>query len=77
LLTGTKKKPSIIKKFLLLINMAKKRNPAFAYKIMSTFYIKIDLNKHYCVHFGKWAQRPLQRDLTMNDFPEGTILPSV
>ena len=76
LLMGGRNQKASINKILHMINLAKERNPKFAYQILSLFYIKIDPTKRYTIkNYDTWLQEAVPRQLTIHDFPEGTVFP--
>jgi hypothetical protein len=73
---GGRNQKASVNKILHMINLAKERNPKFAYQILSLFYIKIDPTKRYTIkNYDTWLQEAVPRQLTIHDFPEGTVFP--
>jgi hypothetical protein len=73
---GGRNQKASVNKILHMINLAKERNPKFAYQILSLFYIKIDPMKRYTIkNYDTWLQEDVPRQLTIEDFPEGTVFP--
>jgi len=73
---GGRNQKASVNKILHMINLAKERNPKFAYQILSLFYIKIDPMKRYTIkNYDTWLQEAVPRQLTIHDFPEGTVFP--
>lgn len=56
---------------LYMIDQAKKKNPKFAYSIMSKIYILINPKKKYRTLYDP----PIRRELYIRDFPKGTEFP--
>ena len=73
---GGRNQKASVNKILHMINLAKERNPKFAYQILSLFYIKIDPMKRYTIkNYDTWLQEAAPRQLTIHDFPQGTVFP--
>jgi hypothetical protein len=73
---GGRNQKASVNKILHMINLAKERNPKFAYQILSLFYIKIDPMKRYTIkNYDTWLQEAVPRELNIHDFPEGTVFP--
>ena len=69
---GGRNQKASVNKILHMINLAKERNPKFAYQILSLFYIKFDPMKRYTIkNYDTWYQDAVPAQLTIHDFPKG------